>query len=80
MYAFAIICFELFDGECPYGTMHPVQAAYHAAMEGLRPTWHQSKRCLHNHFCQSQFSLCLFSCLIERIKLLLRPTWHQSKR
>ncbi len=46
VYGVAMIMFELFDGTCPYGQLHPVQAAYFAATEGLRPEWTKnSKRC-----------------------------------
>ena len=44
VYAFAMICYELLEGRCPYEDLHPVQAAYFAATEGLRPTWHKTNR------------------------------------
>jgi serine/threonine protein kinase len=37
VYSFAMICFQLFEGEVPFEGTDPVQAARHAAMHRQRP-------------------------------------------
>lgn len=38
-YAFAMICYQLFQGQAPYNSLDPVQAARAAATMGARPEW-----------------------------------------
>lgn len=39
VYAFSMICFQLFEGVPPYWMLDPVLAARKASTTGLRPTW-----------------------------------------
>jgi len=37
VYSFAMICYQLFEGEIPFAGIDPIQAAKDAALHGARP-------------------------------------------
>lgn len=39
VYAYAMICYELFSGRKPFGQIHPIEAARRASMDNARPQW-----------------------------------------
>lgn len=44
VYAFSMICYQLFEGQAPFWMFHPVQAAREAAINGKRPSWGERNR------------------------------------
>jgi hypothetical protein len=39
VYAYAMICYELFSGRKPFGQIHPIEAARRASLDNARPQW-----------------------------------------
>lgn len=48
VYAFSMIAYELFEGNIPFGHLHPVEAARRAAMNHARPSFGKINRRAHS--------------------------------
>lgn len=52
VYAYAMICYELFSGRKPFGQIHPIEAARRACIDNARPQW------THDHINKCEIDFC----------------------